>query len=256
MSLLLLHCASSTEEGAVGVRRRQLLMVSEDQVNSLAAKSYEDEKNKARQKNALDQNLDSLRRLQDVSKKLIPPTAVFRKDARSWAWEVHSITSPELNAYCMPGGKIIFYTGIIEKLKLTDGEIAAIMGHEIAHALREHGREQMSEQMAQQIPLQLMIISGKLDPNYAQVAQVALMTAITLPHSRRDETEADEIGVELMARAGYDPREAVNLWKKMAQQGGAKPPPFLSTHPADEQRIENIQSLMSKVLPLYEKTAH
>ena len=255
LALLSFRCASSTDGGAVGANRRQLFVISEDQVTGMAAKSYEEEKTKARQKNALDQNPDQVMRLQEISKRLIPQTVVFRRDAKNWAWEVHSITSPELNAYCMPGGKIIFYTGIIEKLKLTDAEIAAIVGHEIAHALRQHGRERMSEQMAQQIPLQVAIMSGQMDPKYAQAAQLLLLGALTLPHSRRDETEADEIGVELMARAGYDPREAVNLWNKMAAQGGSKPPAFLSTHPADDQRIENIQSLLPKVLPLYQSAA-
>ncbi len=252
--LSLVHCASSTEEGAVGIRRRQLLAFPEDQVNRLAVQNYEEEKGKAKQKNALDQNPQQLKKLQEISKKLILQTTVFRKDAKAWAWEVHTISSPELNAYCMPGGKIIFYSGIIDKLKLSDGEIAAIMGHEIAHALREHGRERMTEQFAQQGLLQIAVISGKLDPKYAQLAGVAFLAAMTLPNSRRDESEADEIGLELMARAGYDPKEAVNLWNKMQSQGGAKPPTFLSTHPASDQRIANIEILMPKVMPLYQKT--
>ena len=254
--LFLVHCASSTEEGVSGIRRRQFLAFPEAQVNSMAVQSYEDEKHKAQQKNALDQNLQQLQRLESISRKLISQTTVFRKDAKDWNWEVHSITSPELNAYCMPGGKIIFYSGIIEKLKLTDGEIAAVMGHEISHALREHGRERMSEQLAQQGLLQIAVISGKLDPKYAQLVGIAFLTAMTLPHSRRDETEADEIGVELMARAGYDPKEAINLWNKMKVQGGAKPPAFLSTHPADDQRISDIENLLPKVLPLYSKSLH
>ncbi len=251
--LYIIGCASSTEEGVVGVNRRQFLAFPEQQVNNMAAQSYDAEKNKAKQKNTLDQNQEHLKRLQNISKKLIPQTKGFRKDATGWDWEVHSITSPELNAYCMPGGKIIFYTGIIEKLKLTDGEIAAIMGHEIAHALRQHGRERMSEELAKQGVLQLAVISGKLDPKYAQVVGLAFLAGMTLPHSRRGETEADEIGLELMARAGYDPTEAVSLWKKMKSQGGPKRPAILSTHPADDQRIASIENLLPKVLPLYQQ---
>ena len=254
--LLLVRCASTTEEGVVGIQRRQFLAFPEEQVNAMAANSYEEEKNKAKQKNALDQNQVQLKRLQEIARKLIPQTSVFRKDAQGWAWEVHMITSPELNAYCMPGGKIIFYSGIIEKLNLTDGEIAAIMGHEMAHALREHGRERMSEDLAKQGVLQLAVISGKLDPKYAQLVSLAFLAGMTLPHSRRDETEADEIGLELMSRGGYNPTEAANLWRKMQGQGGAKPPVFLSTHPADEQRISAIERLLPKVLPLYQKAKH
>lgn len=250
----LMGCASSTNEGVVGVRRRQFLVFPEQQMNFMAAEAYDGEKVKAKKKNALDQNPAQLARVQEVAKRLIPHTAVFRKDAKGWAWEVHIISSPELNAYCMPGGKIIFYTGIIEKLKLTDGEMATIMGHEIAHALREHGRERMSEELAKQGLLEVAVMTGKLDPKHSQLVGLAFLTAMTLPHSRRDETEADEIGLEVMARAGYDPREAVSLWKKMREQGGPKPPALLSTHPADDQRIATIENLLPKVLPLYQQS--
>ena len=161
------------------------------------------------------------------------------------------MTDKQLNAYCMPGGKIMFYTGIIEQLKLTDDEIAAIMGHEMAHALREHGREAMSEAYAVQFGRDALKIVLGVEEQYMQLADNVVNYALTLPHSRTKEVEADLMGIELMARAGYDPRAAVGLWKKMAAASKQNPPEFMSTHPSHDTRIAGLEASVQKVDHLY-----
>jgi predicted Zn-dependent protease len=243
----LISCVSSTKEGDIGVERKQLLLLPNSEILSMSEQSYIKTLEEAQSKGTLDRNSSQVQRVKAIGKKLIPQTAVFRSDAPAWNWDIHVISSPELNAYCMPGGKIVFYTGIIEQLNLTDGEIAAIMGHEIAHALREHGRERMSEELVKNLALQALIASGELKENYVPYAALVSSLVMTLPHSRGQETEADEVGLELMARAGFNPEEAIMLWKKMSANSGGKPPEILSTHPSDTKRMENMRKLIPKV---------
>lgn len=248
-------CTTSTEEGAVGVGRKQFLVIPSSQIIEASYQGYEQTKREAAAKGVLDKNSEQVRRVQEIMKRLVPHTAVFRRDAANWAWESHVITSPDINAYCMPGGKIIFYSSIIEKVELTDDEIAAIMGHEIAHALREHGRERMSQELLKQGALAILVGTGKLDPKYAQAANLVTTLTVSLRHGRQQETEADDIGVELAARAGFDPRAAISLWKKMDKvSGGSQVPEFLSTHPSNKRRISELGERMAQVVPLYEKT--
>lgn len=258
-ALFLGACATTTDSGAIGVERKQLMFgASSDEVNALALKEYDDLKKDASKKGTLDKNKEELARVNAIAKRLIPQTAVFRRDAPGWPWEVHVITSDELNAFCMPGGKIIFYSGLIEKLQLNDAQIAAVMGHEIAHALREHGRERMSQAKAAALlqtagAVGLSIYDKDINPNYAAAGLgLGANLLYLLPNSRGQESEADDIGLELMARAGYDPNEATVLWQKMGSAGGGKPPAWLSTHPADDQRQARIRSLLPKVTPLYQ----
>lgn len=245
-------CASTTEGGAIGVDRKQFLVVSSAQVNDMAAKGYEEMKAEAAKKGALDRNAAQVSRVKTITNRLIAVAPIFRADSKNWAWESHVITEDQINAFCMPGGKMMIYSGIIEKLKLTDAEIAAIMGHEISHALREHGRERISQQAGQQFLVQLGLAVAGVDASYGDIAMQGTNLLLTLPNGRGQELEADHMGLELMARAGYNPEEAVTLWQKMGASGGSKPPEFLSTHPSDERRMNEMRALLPKVQPLYQ----
>lgn len=250
--LVLTACSSSTQEGAIGVQRKQFLLLPTAQVNAMALQSYRGELSAAKQKGALNTDKANLERIRKIADRLIPQAAVFRPDALSWQWEVNLESRNELNAYCAPGGKIMFFTGIINQLKLSDDEIAAIMGHEMAHALREHGRERVSQAYAQQAGMSLLAALTNINAQQAAVLQTATTLGLTLPHGRGQESEADVIGLEILARAGYDPRASVSLWQKMGAANKGSRPAFLSTHPSSSQRIDELQSKMTTVMPLYD----
>lgn len=243
---------STTQPGAVGVDRRQNMLVSSETVNRSAERAYGQVLADAQKKGQLNRDAAQLQRVRAVAGRLIPQTGAFRADAPGWRWEVNVITGKEVNAWCMPGGKIAFYTGLIERLQATDDEIAAVMGHEIAHALREHGRERASQAVAQGIGISVVGAVLGVSAGAQDLTQIVLDLTFNLPNSRTDEIEADRIGVELAARGGYDPRAAVSLWEKMSQTGGSRGPSFFSTHPSHATRISDLREVSAKVLPLYE----
>lgn len=194
-------------------------------------------------------------RLQAIASRLIPYTHRFSNRADDWRWEVNLIGSKQINAFVMPGGKIVFYTGIIDRLKLTDDEIAMVMGHEMAHALLEHGRERAGQQkIAQAATIGASVLSqvmGYGDLGGLLASQTSKFTLLTF--NRGDESEADLVGMDIAARAGFDPRAGISLWQKMSEASKGEPPQFLSTHPSHASRIDNIRSALPKVTPLYER---
>ncbi len=242
----------TTKPGLVGVERQQSMLLSSGQVNKSAAQAYQQEMKKAAARNTLNRDAAQTARVKAIAQRLIPATSVFRPDAPRWAWEVNLISSGDVNAWCMPGGKMAVYTGLIEKLKVTDDELAAVMGHEIAHALREHGRERASQAAAQGLLLGVAGAALGVGDGGTQLAQMITDLTFNLPNSREHEVEADRVGVELAARAGYDPRAAVTLWRKMGQAGGSAPPQFLSTHPSPQNRAADLTNYAARVMPLYE----
>jgi predicted Zn-dependent protease len=248
-------CATTTSGGAVGANRSQLMLISSEQLEQTAAQGYTKLKSDATQQGALNKDPKLLQRVQAIARRIEPQTGVFRKDAPGWKWEVNIIDSKELKAFCMPGGKIMFYSGLINQLQLNDAEIAVVMGHEIAHALREHSREQVSQAIAAQTALGLGSAAFGLSQNATTLANVGYQALIATHFSRTDEAEADRIGLELTARAGYNPRAGVTLWQKMMNaNSGGQLPEFLSSHPADSSRVQQIESLLPRVMPLYEAT--
>ncbi len=245
----------TTSTGAVGVDREQMMLVSSAEVNRSAEKAYAQTIQEARAKNRLNRDPGQVQRVRSIAGRLIPQTAVFRNDAPGWRWETNVIGSDDLNAWCMPGGKMAVYTGLIDKLALTDDEIAAVMGHEMAHALREHGREKVGQAAGVDLAATIGGVIGAYYGVDASIGKGVLGAAGELafmrPNSRGMEQEADRIGVELAARAGFDPHAAISLWEKMARASGGGMPQWLSTHPSHESRLSDLRVSADRVQPLY-----
>lgn len=229
--------------------RTQFMIVSEDQAQSASIQAYTKTVGAAQIQRKLDTNPARTARVQAITQRLVAQASLIVPASAKWPWQVHVIDDESVNAWCMPGGKMAVYTGLINKLGATDDEIAQVMGHEISHALLQHGRERMSRVVATNVGLQVGSIATGVD--LTGLESVA-MVALELPNSRTAETEADILGIELAARAGYHPNAAVTLWQKMAKVDGSKPPQWLSTHPSEQSRIANLQALVPKMMPLYQ----
>lgn len=250
---LLPGCETTTSGGAVGAQRQQFMLVSSQELEQIAAQGYTKLRAESAQKGILNTDAALLQRVRAIAGRLEPQTAVFRPDAPGWKWEVNVIATNELNAFCMPGGKIMVYSGLVNQLRLTDDEIAIVLGHEISHALREHSRERVSQAMAAQAAIGVGGALLGLGEGSAELVNTGYEALVATKFSRTQEAEADRIGLELTARAGYDPRAGVTVWKKMlaASQGGGRFE-FLSTHPTEASRIQQIEALLPKVTPLYD----
>jgi predicted Zn-dependent protease len=229
-------------------------LVPAETVERSAAQQYAEMLQQAAAQNALGgKNHPQVRRLRAIAQRIIPHAVGWNPRARGWRWEVNLIGSRQVNAFCMPGGKIAFYSGILDQLKLTDDEVATVMGHEIAHALREHARARMAKNAATGIGANLLsnvLGLGQLGQTVTSYGAQLL----TLQFSRSDESDADLVGMELAARAGFDPRAGVTLWQKMAAANRGAPPQWLSTHPSGNSRIADIRANLPKVLPLYARS--
>lgn len=241
---------------AVKPLSRARMLISPEQVEAQASQQYVAMLTQARDQGALYPNTHpQVVRLRTIAKRIIPYSTRWNRDAANWKWQVNLFNSDQVNAFCLPGGRIGFYSGIIEKLRLTDDEIAAIMGHEIAHALREHGRERAGKAAATSVVARIAGAVGSawlgIDPSITGgVANAAGQLAV-LKFSRDEEREADLIGLDIAARAGYDPRAGIALWRKMGAMSEHTPIALLSTHPGGENRIAIIQDHMNVLLPLY-----
>jgi Zn-dependent protease with chaperone function len=250
----LVHTAAQAQVD-VGQSSSLRKLVPAESLEESAKLQYRQTLGEASSKGALaPDDYPQLKRLRAIANRLIPYTAQWNPNSRKWKWEVNLIGSKQLNAWCMPGGKIVFYTGILDQLQLTDDEVGMIMGHEMAHALREHARERLAKSKATSMGLSVasqLLGLGQLGDVAANVGTQLL----TLKYSRDDETEADLVGLEIAARGGFKPEASVQLWKKMlgATGGGKGQPGFLSTHPSGNNRIQELEANLPKVAKLYEQ---
>jgi predicted Zn-dependent protease len=233
-------------------------LVPEDRLEAAAREQYTGMKVQADRQGALAGDDDpQVQRLRAIAKRLIPQANRWNPRAPQWQWEINLIGSKEINAFCMPGGKIGFFSGILDKLKLTDDEVAVVMGHEIAHALREHGRERMAKQDLTAAGAKLLAFGASVlfgvDPQVSHTVAGAGANLAVLSFSRADETEADLVGLDIAARAGFDPRAGIALWQKMGMVNKNTPLPWLSTHPAGKSRIADMRKHMPELMPLFAK---
>ena len=247
-ALLITACATSI------TGRRQLMIVSEDSAIAASKTAYTEMLKPYAEKGEIDNDPVLKNRVYKITGRLIAQAIKMRPETKNWDWSIKIIDDPEtVNAWAMAGGKMALYTGLVEKIKPSDDELAQVLGHEIGHALAKHSAEQMSVAMASQVGVLAVGIAAENKGLALTGASLAAALAVQMPNSRAAESEADRIGIELAAKAGYNPRAAVTLWQKMAKVGGKGPPEFLSTHPAPGNREKNLASLIPQMMPYYEQ---
>lgn len=251
-SLFLPGCATNPITG-----RSQAMLVSDNDAAQQSSQAYSQLLAQAQQKKTLDEDTASLNRVQSISRPLITEATKLRPATASWNWDVHVLNSNEVNAWCMAGGKIAVYTGLLNKIKPTDDELAQVLGHEIAHALLSHQAEKMSRAQMQKMGVNIGILAGMVAGyNLSGIAGMADQLAtvgLQLPNSREAEAEADSVGIELAAKAGYNPEAAVTLWEKMLKVGGSSgKPDWLSTHPNPQARIKAMEIKAKQLMPVYQ----
>ncbi len=236
-------------------RSRAASLAPAENIEKMAAQQYQQMLNEAQQQRALaPATHPQLVRLRFIAERMIPFTPECNERAKQWRWDVQLLGSEQVNAFCMPGGKIAFFTGILQRLKLDDDEVAMIMGHEIAHALLEHARERMVKSGGTELLLRGAAALFGLG-NLGDIAAAGASQLLSLKYSRDDESQADALGLIVAAQAGYDPKAGVRLWQKMSSLGGGSSPGWLSTHPAGAQRIRDIEGRLARVTPVFERAA-
>ncbi len=248
LSLLILAACATSPTG-----RHQLMLVSEQQAIVASKQAYLSQMSELKSKGKLIEGTALNRRINEITGRLIAQAIRMRPDTANWEWSVEVIDDPDtVNAWCMAGGRMAIYTGLIQKIDPTDDELAQVMGHEIAHALANHTAERMSVALATNLGVIAAGAASNKPGLTMSATALAAKLALELPNSRTSEAEADRIGIELAAKAGYDPHAAVTLWQKMQAVGGAGPPAFLSTHPSPANRMQTLAALIPKMMPYYE----
>jgi predicted Zn-dependent protease len=235
--------------------RRTLSLVSEDSAIAASGEAYAMQIGELREAGkVLPESSGAARRVAAITGRLVAQAVAMRPETADWQWSVEVIDEPEVvNAWCMAGGRMAVYTGLIEKLDPTDDELAQVMGHEISHALANHTAERMSVAIATNAGVALAGVLSEDSQRAMSTAAIAAALAIQMPNSRSAESEADEIGIELAAKAGYDPNAAISLWRKMGSVSGDGPPQFLSTHPSPANRQQRLAELAPQMMPYYEQ---
>lgn len=255
LALTLTLTATLTACSTSPTGRNQLMLVSPSQAINASKAAYTEMLTPLKDEGKVDSDPATVKRVQEIAGRIVYQAIERFPHTRNWDWSISVIDDPEtVNAWCMAGGRMAIYTGLIDKLEATDDELAQVLGHEVSHALANHTAERMSVAMASQLGLMAIAVATQ-DTEYADLAltgaPLAAAVAITLPNSRTGEMEADRLGMELAARAGYNPNAAATLWQKMAANSKGAPPQFLSTHPAPGNRQQALANLAPQMLQFY-----